>query len=175
MGIVTSRAGTVITNLVTNLKANATFADPVRVYDGPTTAGDTMWTQAVFVGFDGDWHETATGTVGNATAYEAVLINQERPYVGGTTFGTSVKETLEVRCCAEAWSGDVGIPGIRGQVLTLLAGVETVIRTDPTFGIDGSTIAELQVGSLTYVFDASGNVGCRVAFTVHVVTFLLTT
>lgn len=174
MSITTSRAGTVIDKLVASLKASPTFADPIRVYDGPVTTGDTMWTQAVFVGFDGDWKESPRGYAAPGD-YQAVLINQQMEYIGGTVFGTSMKETLEVQCAAEAWSGDPSISTARNQTLALLAGVETIIRTDPTLGIDGSTIATVQVGSLSYAFDDDGQIGCRVTFVVHVETILLST
>lgn len=173
MAITTSRAALVIDTIVTKLKASATFADPVRVFDGPNTVGDTMWTQAVFVGFDGNWHETPRGQVAPGVEYEAVLINQQLEYIGGPVVGTSVKETLEVRCSAECWSGDPTCQTARNQTVALLAGVETVIRTDPTLGIDGGTIASVQVGSLVYEFDPDGNIGCRAPFVVHVLTTIL--
>jgi hypothetical protein len=169
--IVTSRSGAVIDALVTACKLLPVFADPARVYDGPNTAGDTQWTSAVFIGFDGNWHTGPNGEVAFPASYEGVLVNQELPYVGNTT----VKETLEVQCVAEAWSGDPNTQTARNATLAMLAGVETVLRTDPTLGIDGSTIATLRVGSLFYAFDAGGNLAVRIPFTVHVLTTISTT
>lgn len=168
--IVTSRAGAVIDALVTALKASAVFADPVQVFDGPVTGANTMWTQAVFVGFDGDWRSNNRGQVASGVQYNAVLVNQERPYLGNTT----AFEQLEIPCCAEAWSGDPTCKTVRDQCLAMLAGVETVIRTDPTLAVDGSTIASLQVGNLDYEFDEGGNLNAHIPFTVHVQTTLTT-
>lgn len=149
----------VIDALVEALQDSATFADPVRVYDGPVVTGDTEWTQAVYVGFDGNWQGT----------FESVLVNQRLEYLGNTT----IKETLEVRCCAEAWSGDPAVQGVRNLALAMLAGVETVLRTDPTLGIDGSTTATVSVGSL-YQQPFKDGLACRIPFVVHVETTITT-
>lgn len=170
MPIVTSRCGLIIDTLVAALKASATFADPVQVYDGPATGGGTTWTQAVFVGFDGRWGENGRGQTAAHTEYNAVLINQERPYLGVTT----VTEHLEIPCCAEAWSGDPTVKTVRDQCLVMLAGVEKVVRTDPTLGVDGATNTTLTVGDLSYEFDAGGNLNAHIPFTVHVQTTLTT-
>lgn len=154
-----SRVGVIIDALVAKLKASATFADPARVYDGPVTSGDTQWSQAVFVGFDGDF----------LGSWEAALINQVRPYLGVTT----AQETLEIRCCAEAVSGDLTTKVVRDQALAMLAGVETVIRTDPSLGVDGTTNATLAVGTL-YQIMWSDALHVRIPFVVHVVTTIPT-
>lgn len=159
MTITTSRCGTVIDALVTRCQASPTFADPARVYDGPVTTGDTEWTQAVYIGFDGNWQGS----------FESALIDQELAYVGNTT----MRETLDIRCVAEAWSGDPTVQAIRAQALTMLAGVETVLRTDPTLGIDGSTIATLQVGAL-YQAPFKDGLAVRIPFVVHVITTITT-
>lgn len=169
MAITTSRLGLVIDTLVTKLKASATFADPVRVYDGPQTGVDTMWQSAVFIGFDGDWRDNPRGFVTNSD-YQAVLVNQQMAFLGNS----SMFEQLEIQCAAEFWSGDVNVQNARNGAIAMLAGVESVIRTDFSLGIDGSTIASLHTGNLSYYFDNDGNVGSRIAFIVHVQTTLLT-
>lgn len=171
MAIVTSRAGAIIDAFIAKLNASATFADPVQVYDGPVTSGSTMYDGggAVYVGFDGDWRSDAAGRVAAGVSYSAALINQQMIYVGNT----SVREEVEVPCCVTAWSGDPTCKTARNTVMALLAGVETIIRTDPTLGIDGSTIAELRLGDLYYEFDEGGNMNAHVPFTIHVVTTLL--
>jgi hypothetical protein len=166
--IVTTRAGVVIDALVAALKAVLT--DPVQIYDGPVTGAGTTWTQAVFIGFDGNWQSNARGQIAPNAQYNAVLIDQERPYIGNTT----VHEQLEIPGCAEAWSGDPTCKTVRDQCLTMRAAVETVIRTDPTLGIDGSTIATVTVGNLDYEFDEGGNINAHIPFTVHVQTTLTT-
>lgn len=170
MPIVTSRAGLMIDTIVAKLQASAVFADPVQVYDGPAAGGGTTWMQAVFIGFDGNWHVDGRGDVAPGTQYSGVLINQERPYIGNTT----AREQLEIPCCAEAWSGDPLLKTTRDQALAMLGGVETVLRTDPTLGIDGSTDATLTVGDLFYEYDAAGNVNMHIPFTIHVTTQLTT-
>jgi len=160
--ITTSRIGTVCDALVAALKASPTFADPVRVYDGPVTAADTMWTQAVYVGFDGEWQNNQ---------YDAVDLRQSLNYLGNT----SMFEEFDIWCVAEAWAGDTTTKTARDQTLAMFAGVQTVIRTDPTLGVDGSTITGLQmVGQLRYEYDSSGNILARLPFQIHVVTTLLT-
>jgi hypothetical protein len=163
MPITTSRIGVVTDALVTALKASPTFADPARVYDGPQTAGDTMWTQAVYVGFDGEWANNI---------YAAVDLRQDLNYLGNT----SMFEEFDIWCVAEAWAGDVNTKTARDQCLAMFAGVQTVLRTDPTLGVDGSTITGLTLaGQLRYEFDTSGNILARLPFQIHVVTTLLTT
>lgn len=168
MPVVTSRAGTVIDALVATLAA--ALADPIRVYDGPVAAADTMWTQAVFVGFDGDWHTTPSGD-SSGGPYEAVLVNQELVYVGNTTY----REELEVQCCAAMWTGETSLQAARNGVLAVFAAAQTALRVDPTLGVDGSTVATVATGTLAYDYDTAGNVGAAVRFTVHVLTTLLTT
>jgi hypothetical protein len=159
MTVTPSRVGLVIDTLVALLKASPTFADPARVYDGPVTTGDTQWSQAVFVGFDGNFQGS----------WESALIDQTRPYLGVTTG----EEILEIRCCAEAVSGDLTTKVVRDQALAMLAGVETVIRTDPRLGIDGSTNATLQVGTL-YQIAYSDSLHVRIPFVIHVQTTITT-
>ena len=162
MPIVTSRIGTVCDALVAALKLNPTFADPVRVYDGPVSAGDTMWTQAVYVGFDGEWANNI---------YAAVDLRQDLNYLGNT----SMFEEFDIHCVAEAWYGDVNVQAARNGTLTLFAGVQQVLRTDPTLGVDGSTVTGLTLaGQLRYEFDNSGNILARLPFDIHVITTLLT-
>jgi hypothetical protein len=130
-----------------------------------------MWTQAVFIGFDGTWNDNARGQVAAGIQYAAALINQEMPrYIGNTT----ALEQLEIQCCAEAWSGDPAIKTVRDQCIAMINGVENIIRTDPSLGIDGSTIAHLNVGNLYYSFDEGGNINAHIPFTVHVQSTLLT-
>lgn len=171
MPITTTRVGLLIDTLTTLLKANATFADPVKVYDGPNTE-DTMWTQAVFVGFDGDWRATGVGYPPPNVAYEASLINQEIAYLSGNLVNSNF-EQQDIQCAAAVWSGDVTVQTARNGVIALLDGVETVLRTDRSLGIDGSTFAYLHTGNLDYIWDESGNIGCRIKFVVHVQTTLM--
>ena len=77
----TSRYGVVVDHLVAACQALPVFADPARVYDGPFTGGDTNWTNAVFVGFDGDWREVASGQ-GAGANYESGVGTQAYEYVG---------------------------------------------------------------------------------------------
>lgn len=157
--VTTSRVGVIIDALVALLKASSVFADPARVYDGPVTTGDTQWSQAVFVGFDGNFQGS----------WEAALVDQKRPYLGVTT----AEEILEIRCCAEAVSGDLTTKVVRDQALAMLAGVETVIRTDPTLGVDGTTDATLTVGTL-YQIMYSDSLHVRIPFVINVFTSIST-
>jgi hypothetical protein len=162
----TSRIGLIIDTLVAALQASPAFGDPAKVYDGPSTQ-DSMFTQAVFVGFDGNWDETetSTGTTG-------ADITQNFAYLGNT----GMFEELTVYCIAQGWTGDTNIKAVRDQALAMFHGVETVLRTDPTLGIDGSVIAGLNIGgTLRYEYDPGGNVACRVPFTIRVETTLLST
>ena len=169
MAVTTSRHGLIVDTLIAKCKTLPVFADPARIYDGPFTGGDTNWTTAVFVGFDGDWRQLATGQAGGG-AYEAGTGSQAYEYVGNTT----VAEQIEIRCVAEAWGGEPTLKTYRDQALAMWAGIAAMIRTDPTLGIDGSTIASVSDYTLTYDFDNDGNVVCRIPFTVHVLTTILT-
>ena len=166
--ITTSRVGTVIDALVAACKLNATFVDPVRVYDGPVDTLDVMFNQAVFIGFDGNWQGT----------FESAVDNARMRYLGNT----SMQETIDLRCCSIAWSGDPTWQILRNQALAVLAGVETVIRTDPTLGIDGSTIAQVPAVDSVYQLPpttwgpepyTSAGAAVRIPFIVHVETILL--
>jgi hypothetical protein len=167
MPITTSRVGLIIDTIVSKLQALPVFADPARVFDGPFTGGDTMWTSAVFIGFDGDWRQVASGAASGAE-YEAVLINQEDPFLGTT----SVYEQLEIRCVAEAWTGESSLKVVRDSTTTMFGGVASMLRTDPSLGIDGTTKATLQLGTLFYYYDSDGNVNARLPFVIHVFTYL---
>jgi hypothetical protein len=87
---------------------------------------------------------------------------------------TSVWEQLELRCVAEAWSGESDLSVPRNSALTMWAGVAQYLRTDPTLGIDGTTKATLQTGTGFYQYDNAGNVICRIPFVIHVLTTLMT-
>ena len=157
MAITTSKFATVTDAVITALRASPTFADPVRVFDGPA-ATDAGWFDAVFIGFDGDWQGT----------YEAVQIAQTWAYTGGT----SQYEELHLICSAVSWSGALDPKGCRDRAATLLAGVETVLRTDPTVGLGGATIiTALEVGTVFQEPFPDGH-ACRILFTIHAHTFL---
>ena len=168
MPIVTSRGPSSLAPWPTSFAVN--LSDPVRVYDGPVAATDTMWTQAVFVGFDGDWHTTPAGD-STGGPYEVMLGNQELTYVGNT----SNREELEIHCCAAIWTGEPDLQPALESAFNLFGAVQQIVRSDPTLGIDGSTIATVQTFTAVYDYDTAGNVGAAVRFTVHVLTTLLTT
>jgi hypothetical protein len=169
MAITTTRAGLVIDKIVAGCKLLPVFADPARVFDGPFTGGDTMWTSAAFIGFDGDWRLIASGESSGAE-YEAFLVNQEDPYLGVS----SVYEQIELRCCATSWSGESDLSIVRNTTLAMWAGVADMLRTDPSLGIDGSTKAILQTGTGFYYYDSDGNANCRIPFVIHVTITLMT-
>lgn len=165
----TSRIGTVIDNVVAMLRASATFAGPVQVFDGPSADQNSMWTSAVFIGFDGNWTETE-----QSLGTDAADINQTFAYLGGVP--QSMFEDLTVFCIAQGWNGDTNQKVVRDQALVMFHGVETALRTDPTLGIDGSVIAGLTIaGQLRYEYDMHGNVACRIPFQIQVKTTLLAT
>lgn len=170
MAVTTSRAGLFIDTLVSKCRALPVFADPARVFDGPFTGGDTMWTSAVFIGFNGDWRLAAAGLPTPGVEYQAVLVNQEMRDLGVT----SVYEQTDIACVATAWTGESAVKVVRDQTLAMWAGVGTVIRTDPTLGIDGSTIAQISTYTFENDFDARNQIGVAVRFVVNVRTTLLT-
>jgi hypothetical protein len=156
--IVTTRFGVIIDALIALLNASPTFADPVRVYDGPAMVGDNS-PDSIFVGFGGDWE----------TPVESVGIDHGDYYVGNTT----ITETLVIAGEIICWTGDNAIKPVRDRAIALFAGLETVIRTDPSLGIDGSTLAHLTPSTVDqYTFE--GGLACRIAYTVHVITSLKT-
>lgn len=157
MAITTSKAGIFIDAVYNALLISAVFTDPVRVYDGPA-ATDSGWTDAVFVGFDGDWKGT----------FEACLINQMWAYQGNT----STFEDVEVRCAAIAWSGDLTPKPIRDRALILMGGVEKALRTDPTVGMGGDTIAKLNLGTMYQEPFTTLGQACRITFNIAVHLYL---
>lgn len=157
MTIVTSRFAQATDAIVTALRAAPALASPVVVQDGPSIQ-NAEWDDCVYVGFDGDW--------GNTVA-EAVVINQVWPYIGVTTR----EETSDITCAIVSQTGDDDIKGVRDRAVVLLAAVETVLRTDPTLGIDGSTIAQLSPVAV-YQETTQAGLACRVLFTISVKTTL---
>jgi hypothetical protein len=157
MSIVTSRYGAITDAIIAALNASPTFADPVQVFDGPAATADN-WTDAVFVGFDGF----------QDSAYEAGTIDHQWAYVGNT----SAFETVTVNCSIMSWTGDITPKPARDSALVLLAGVETVLRTDPTLGIDGSTQAQLLIGT-PFQEPFTKGLQVRIPFTVTVTTTLI--
>lgn len=165
MTIATTRFGLVIDTLVTLLKASPTFADPVRVYDGPDLVADNS-PDSIFVGFTGDWEAPV----------EDVSIDHGDYYVGNTT----ITETLVINGQILCWTGDNNPKTVRDRAIVLFAGLETVVRTDPSLGIDSSTLAHLtptHVFQETFGADDGMRAGlvCRLLFSVHVVTQTKTT
>jgi hypothetical protein len=163
-----SRIGTVIDALVAALQASGVFVPPAQVFDGPNF-GNSQWTSAVYIGFDGNWDETepTSGTV-------AADINQSFVYLSGAA--VSMYEELTIYCIAQGWTGGGNEKAVRDQALVMFHAVETTLRTDPTLAVDGSVIAGSSiVGQLRYEYDVQGNVACRVPFQILVKTTLLTT
>lgn len=153
MAIVTSHVGLLIDQLIAAMNAtNPAFT----VFDGPA-ATDQAWTDAVFFGFDGDWQG----------AYQSALLDQTWAYLGNS----SQFEQLHLDCAAIAWSGSLDPKGCRDRAITILAAVDTVLRTDPTVGMGGSEITSLQVGTMFQEPFADGH-SCRILFTIHATGFL---
>ena len=157
--IVTSRVPLIIDTLITLLNASAVFADPVRVLDGPSS-GDRTWYSAVAIGWDGD----------DGGNFETALVTHDMPYELGNT---SAVEEFDLRCAAMAWGGEPNAKVHRDAAYGLLAGVETIIRTDPTLGIDGATVANIRTAT-TYQAPVAQGWECRVVFDVRVRTWLST-
>lgn len=99
--------------LVTVIAATFT-ADPdldkVQVVDGSPIA-NTEAADLVAVGL----------SVTSATAIDA----SARPGWGGTT-----RMSLEIRCVAQAWTGDVELPPRRARVFELLTGIDQALKAN---------------------------------------------
>jgi hypothetical protein len=161
MPVTPSKVGAIIDALVAACQASPTFTDPNGpvLYDGPGDSSDN-WKDATFIGFDGDWEG----------GFQAVALTQTWAYVGGT----SRFEQMDIHCAAISWSGENTPKVHRDAALLMVAAVETVIRTDPTLGLDNSVVAELTVGDM---FQAPFRDGqeCRILFTIAVRDQTLTT
>lgn len=166
MGIVTSRYGVITDAIISALNASSVFADPVTVLDGPGALPDNYGqpsdtgavTGLIVVGFDGF----------QDSQYQAGTIDHLWAYVGNTT----AIETVTVNCSVMSWTGDVTCKPARDSALALLAGAETVIRTDPTLGIDGSTQAQMLIGT-PFQEPFTAGLQVRIPFVVSVTTTLL--
>lgn len=156
--VVTSRFGLLIDTLLQLLRAVPALADPVQVYDGPDVT-DSEWADAVFIGFDGDWNGK----------FDSVRIKQDWSYLGAT----SRFEEVDIVCSVVSWSGDVTPKPNRDRAIVLLGAVETVLRTDPTLGLDSSVIATLDVANVFQEPFQNGH-GCRILFTIHIRDQILT-
>jgi hypothetical protein len=125
------------------------------VFDGPGN-GDQGWADAVFVGFDGDY----------AGSYEAANL------IHTMTFQVREYEEVVITGAIVSWSGDIVPKSCRDRAVALLAGLDSIIRTDPTLGLSQDVIANLDTGIMFQEPFADGH-ACRITFTVNVKTYLM--
>lgn len=115
-----------------NLLAGAT------IYDGPEidSSDPNVW---IAVGHDG----TEDGEV------IAVTSKNEYKALGAK----SMFEEGYINCVLDVWNGDVALSPLRSQARTYISAIDTVIRTDPSFGgvvlwsgLDSQTVSYSQTG-----------------------------
>lgn len=116
-----SRVPALIDYLVTLFTNAATLGQatpPVTVFDGPNVT-ELDPPLKLYVGLtDPD----------NLGAESAAVFTQSRGDLGSVTRD----EVSEIRCCAEAWSGDDSIRNIRVAVFGVFAAAEALVRADQT-------------------------------------------
>jgi hypothetical protein len=120
----TSKVPDVIDYLVTLFTNDVTLGqapapNTVTVYDGPALA-QTFTPLNLYVGMT------------DPDADEPVSANSEKAWAA--LGKQSIDETLQIHCCAEAWSGATDMRAIRLAAYGIVAAVETLLRADPTFG-----------------------------------------
>ena len=131
----TTAVESLIDSLVTAFKASPLLAD-VTVFDGPEidSSDPLVW---LAVGHDG----TENGDV--------VAVNTRNEYKA--LGAKSMYEEGTVNCVLDVWNGDTNISTLRSQARIYMSAVDTVIRTDPSFGgivlwsgLDNQTISYRQ-------------------------------
>lgn len=133
----TEAAEGLIDAMVAAFKASASLAD-VTIYDGPEidSSDPLIW---LAVGHDG----TEDG--------EVVAVNMKNEYKA--LGAKSMFEEGYVNCVLDVWNGDTNISALRTQARTYMSAIDTVIRTDPSFGgvvmwsgLDSQTLSYAQTG-----------------------------
>lgn len=114
----TSAVEGLIDAMVAAFKAAPSLAD-VTVFDGPEIdASDPLiW---LAVGHDG----SEDGDV--------IAVNSRNEYV--QLGAKKMFEEGTINCVLDVWNGDTNISDLRTQARTYMSAVDTVIRTDPSFG-----------------------------------------
>lgn len=104
--------------MVAAFKAAPSLAD-VTVFDGPEIdASDPLiW---LAVGHDG----SEDGDV--------IAVNSRNEYV--QLGAKKMFEEGTINCVLDVWNGDTNISDLRTQARTYMSAIDTVIRTDPSFG-----------------------------------------
>ena len=134
----TAAAEGFIDALVAAFKASNLLSG-VTVYDGPEidSSDPLVW---LSVGHDG----TEDG--------EVIAFNTKNEYK--QLGAKSMFEEGYINCVLAVWNGDVNISALRTQARTYISAVDTVIRTDPSFGgivlwsgLDSQTVSYNQTTS----------------------------
>lgn len=137
-----------ITNLVAALKAAPSLSNCV-IYDGPEISSEypNNW---IAVGHDG----TDDG--------EVIMHSARNEY--GPLGAKKMYEDGSINCALTAWTGDTDTPSARAAGFALLNAVDTVIRTDPSFG--GVVLySGLETHQASYVQSNAG-LGLSILFTI---------
>jgi hypothetical protein len=146
-----SRVPASVDALVAALKAAVSFP----VYDGPELSSE--YTDAVFIGFDGD-------PLGER---KAVTTTADWAGIGAKRRS----EIIDILCAAVAVSGD-GIPkDARDRVYVVLGSVETVLRADPSLAqTPPPFVASITTHELLWDWLETAGLQARLTFTVHIET-----
>lgn len=138
-----------ITNIVAAFKASSSLAG-VSIYDGPMLDGSYPQ-QWIAVGHDGS--EEGPSQAGQATnTYDQ--IGAKKMFEDGV-----------INCTLAAWDGETSPSAKRTAAYNLLSTVDTIIRTDPSFG--GVVLySGLGLHTMTYSQDDLGIV-CLITFTIN--------
>jgi hypothetical protein len=146
-----SRVPASVDALVAALKAGVSFP----VYDGPELSSE--YTDAVFIGFDGD-----------------PLGERKSAAASADWAGIGAKrrnEIIDILCAAVAVSGD-GIPkDARDRSYAVLGAVETVLRADPSLAQTPTPfVASITAHELLWDWLETAGLQARLTFTVHIET-----
>lgn len=153
----TSRVPATIDYLVTLFGGAATIGHatpPVNVIDGPKVTADPG-PLALWVGVD-DIAAVGAGAMPAAAASAQQWIGLGR---GGHT------ETLEIRCVAQAWSGDDDVRSLRVAAYGITSAVEDLLRNDPGLGGTVSKDATVTLADLRQGPTGQG-MAARIMFTI---------
>jgi len=127
--------------IIDALSAALMLALDVPVFDGPPDT-EAVLGEAVIVGYDGISEEGRAGSFSQQYAHLGLQAQRD--------------ETGEIVCAVFAQSGDASYRTLRGRVLGILTDIQTLLRTDPTLGLDWVQRVELAGGEL-FAGDADGN------------------
>lgn len=140
----------VIAGILTNLNAAQSLKDlEVVIYDGPEVDNS----------YPGDW----IGIGHNGSEDGEISAGQGQNSWRGLG-AKRMEETATIDCIISTWDGDTDVAAKRVRAYAILSAVDTIIRSDPSFG-GACLFGGLNTHELTY-WQSTAGFGVRINFSI---------